>query len=723
MASSDLPGSAQRGAQLAAADGVALRVLGGLADAVRFHGMDAKSRSFVYRAKAGRLDISATDGVSACVGLHSYLREVCAAAVSWDTILPLALPALPDSEPVRKTARVHEGYYYNFCTFSYTTAYWDWPAWEREIDWMALHGITMPLSAVGFEAAVIHAYKRLGLPEDEIRAFLGGPGYLPFQYMGCVDSFAGPLPASWVRSHADLGRRILGRQRDLGMTPVVPAFAGNVPKMLAPGRATSRQWCGIESFFLDPADPLYRRAGAEIVRAHQELFGPVHHYAADPFIEMLPVSSDESYPELVARATVEGLRAADPGAIWVTQAWPFAFHSEYWTPRQVRRLLHAVPDGALLVLDLWGETDPQWSRLDGFCGRPWIWCALLNFGGRNDLIGNPQASVSRANEAVGSASPPIGIGLSMEGSHHNAAYFELVLDQIWNATEDLTEWVDDFAVQRYGRATERELTGAWRALAQTVYDPGKQVTGIRQWRSVMIGRPSLLEATDPGEVRRQVGESLWYDPAVLARAWQRMLETAEHEPALAAGPLGHDLVEVAASVMGRVADRHYLDAVEQAHRGDDVREAVDRFLGIFTDLDRLLATRTEFTLRSWEDQAAAWAANACERTLLLDNARRILTVWDHPASRQLDDYAARFWAGLVGGYYRDRWRLWSEGLAAAVAGDADRAERNLDEQLQATGQRFLDSGAEIVHAGLGDVIAESRRLFDRYGAYLATRLR
>ena len=59
-------------------------------------------------------------------------------------------------------------YYLNFCTFSYTTAYWDWDRWQREIDWMALHGVSMPLAAVGHEAVLARVYRELGLSEHEI---------------------------------------------------------------------------------------------------------------------------------------------------------------------------------------------------------------------------------------------------------------------------------------------------------------------------------------------------------------------------------------------------------------------------------------------------------------------------------------------------------------------------------------------------------------------------
>jgi alpha-N-acetylglucosaminidase len=43
-------------------------------------------------------------------------------------------------------------YYQNVCTVSYSFVWWDWARWEREIDWMALHAINLPLSFNAQEA-------------------------------------------------------------------------------------------------------------------------------------------------------------------------------------------------------------------------------------------------------------------------------------------------------------------------------------------------------------------------------------------------------------------------------------------------------------------------------------------------------------------------------------------------------------------------------------------
>lgn len=712
---SDKPDTGSGPAWRSALAALGQRVLGSASERITFTELGAATRSYQFVASDGRLAIAATDPISAAVALHHYLRACLGRSVGWDTPLPLDLTDLPESPATTATARVQVGYYLNFCAFSYTTAFWSWADWEREIDWMALHGVTMPLAVVGHEAALLRAYTDLGLDEAEVRAFLGGPGYLPFQFMGCVGDFAGPLPTSWIESHLKLGRQVLDRERELGMTPVLPGFAGNVPEALAPDTVTRRYWHDFPSYFLDPTDPLYLEVGAAIARAQQDLFGDHHQFASDPFIEMLPVDSDESYPARVGHATLAGRLRIDSEATWVLQAWPFSNDRDYWSDERVTRFLDATPAGRLLILDLWGEAKPQWERFPGFQGHPWVWCALLNFGGRTDMIGDLPTLARETNRAIHADIPPVGLGLTMEAIHNNPAFFELATDQIWNTVDNVEDWLTQYAQQRYGTRTAPDLVSAWRGLLATVYDCRGQVIGVGERRGALTAKPTYAQLGDLDQLRAGVAGALWYDPGTLIRAWEDLVVGAEQEPTLATGPLGHDLVDVASVVLARVADQLHLQVVEHLLDSPARDVAVENFLATFTDLDRLLTTRPEYTLASWEAAAASWATNPAEHDLYLDNARRIVTVWDDPHGRHLlEDYAARVWAGLTGGYYRARWKLWADGLeqsAETVPGEAD---AHLNSQLAEAADGFLRSGATVTNEHLGDVVAESRRLFDKY---------
>ena len=68
-------------------------------------------------------------------------------------------------------------YYQNTCTVSYSFAWWQWPRWEREIDWMAMNGINIPLAFTGQEAIWQRVYLGLGLNQEDLDEHVAGPAF------------------------------------------------------------------------------------------------------------------------------------------------------------------------------------------------------------------------------------------------------------------------------------------------------------------------------------------------------------------------------------------------------------------------------------------------------------------------------------------------------------------------------------------------------------------
>lgn len=680
------------------------RVTGG-GTALHLH-EDPGPRGFEVRADDNALQVTATDATAACAGLHRYLMDVHGTRVTWETSLPMKIDVAP-AGPIRGRARVGRFYYLNFCTFSYSTAYWGWDEWEREIDWMALHGVTMPLNLVGHEAVLALAYSRLGMSDEDIRSFLGGPAYLPWLYMGCLDSFAGPMPAGWLPRSIELGRRILERQRALGMTPVLPAFTGHVPLKLAPAGARTRLWQGMATTVVHPDVPLFRRLTTEIVAAQQELFGTDHLYAADPFIEMVPADTDgdADYPAEVAAAIVDGLRAADDEATWVLQSWPFSYQRDYWTTERVHRFLDDIPAGGVLVLDLWGEADPQWNRLDGYGGRPWLWNGLLNFGGRSEPVADLAATERNLEAALSAGRPPAGLGLTMEAVHNNPAFFELIADRAWRTGPDLDAWLREFGRQRYG-VTDSAAEEAWSLLGASVLDATALSIFPERFISITVSTPDY--ALDPA-VHDDVREALFYDPGDLVAAMAALLRVPESDAA------SDDLALAAIAMVLRIIDHRFSALLADATRtGQADPELAARFLTAFDDLDELAATRQAMRLSTWVEAARRCVSDEAGRRVLEEGARRIVTVWNTAENPLLDNYSARIWSGLVAGYHKRRWELWLRHLPQALVPDTRAAAQAvLDAELRALAETFIH--ASTPDRPGGDVRAVTRDVLARYG--------
>lgn len=185
---------------------------------------------FETKASGGVLTIQGSSGTALCRGFYDFLKTNRLGMVSWEN-KDIRWPAqLPDTAPRRIVSPFRNHYYFNVVTYGYTMPYWTWERWEKEIDWMALHGINMPLALVATEGIAVRVWKQLGLTEKEIEEFYTGPAHLPWQRMGNIVNHDGTLPASWHKEQIALQHRILHRMKSLGMSPICPAFSGFVPR-------------------------------------------------------------------------------------------------------------------------------------------------------------------------------------------------------------------------------------------------------------------------------------------------------------------------------------------------------------------------------------------------------------------------------------------------------------------------------------------------------------
>ena len=166
--------------------------------------------------------------------LNHYLKYYCLTNVSWYAADPIELPdTLPlVTNKINVESRVKNRFFLNYCTFGYTMPWWHWEDWERFIDWMALNGINLPLAITGQEAIWYNVWKDLGMSDEQIRSYFTGPAHLPWHRMSNLDYWQGSLPLSWLESQKELQIKIIQRERELNMRPVLPAFSGHVPKEL-----------------------------------------------------------------------------------------------------------------------------------------------------------------------------------------------------------------------------------------------------------------------------------------------------------------------------------------------------------------------------------------------------------------------------------------------------------------------------------------------------------
>ena len=668
---------------------------------------------FELESRREKVIIRGSTGVAMAAGWNWYLKYYAHCHVSlWGNNLNLPDPLPEIKEKVRRTSPYPYRYYLNFVAFSYSLAWYDWPQWERLIDWMALHGINMPLSVTGQEAIWYKVYRDLGFSDKQLADFFVGAGYLPFGWMGCIDGWAGPLSKSWMDTHLELQKKIIARERELGMTPVLQGFTGHVPatlKEVLPEAKIERlpSWYGFPpTHFLNPQDPLFVRVGKLFIEEQTRQFGSDHLYASDTFIEMPPPKNDPAFLAAMGKGVYEGMRAGDRQAVWVMQGWIFANAPQFWKAPQAKALFGAVPDDRLILLDLACENMPVWGKTEAFYGKPWIWNVIQDYGDTNNLHGGlPQIS-ENLHEALTSPQRGklVGIGLVNEGLGNNPVVNDFIGEMVWRTEVPvISDWVRKHVDGRYG-SCPAAADEAWQLLLATVY----RLQG--NTGTVICTRPVLEAGAWPPP----------YDNSQLAQAWQKLLSCADQLGNVDA--YRFDLVHVGRQVLANLAFQ-FRQEVAVAYQRKDRKafaETSARFLQLIRDIDELVATRKEFLLGKWLADAKRWATNDEERRLYEWNARNILTLWGLRDST-LHDYAGKQWSGMLTGFYLPRWRMLFERLDVTLAegkpfdvgpdvGAFDNAVRDWEVQWTHGQESYAASPC-------GDAVTVSRKFWEKYGKH------
>jgi len=672
---------------------------------------------FELESKHGKILLRGSNGVSVASAFYFYLKNYCHCNISWDGSnlrVSHPLPLVP--QRVHKVSPYKYRYYLNYCTFNYSMSWWGWKRWQWEIDWMAMHGINMPLALTGQNEIWYKVYRSLGFTAADLKGFFSGPAYFNWFWMGNLDGWDGPLPRDWMTSHVILQKQILARERSLGMTPVLPAFTGHVPPSFhiryPEAKLKKTNWgAGFADVnILDPSDPMFQLIGKKFIAEEIKTFGTDHLYSADTFNENVPPTSDSTFLDGVSKKVLSAMTAVDPDAIWVMQGWLFLNDSKYWKPTQIRALLNAVPDNRMIILDLWSETTPVWNKTDAYYGKPWIWCMLLNFGGNISLFGRMDQVAGGPAAALHDslAGKLTGIGLTPEGIGQNPVMYELMMANTWrDKAIDLNSWLKAYAWSRYGKK-DPLAEQAWGVLRNTVYRADRGEGGPE---SILTARPCFARNAN------WTYTHLSYRPQDLLPAWDDLMAASRNLGA--ADGFRYDLVDLTRQVLANYADT-LQQQFSQAYLNKDTmafHHYSHEFLALLDDMDRLLATRKEFLLGRWIDQAKSWGTTLAEKQLYEKNARDLVTLWGGKNS-PLHEYACKQWSGLIKGFYRPRWVKFFSYVDSCMSANAPVDVKSFDRRIRDWEWHWVNSHNRYPSAVRGDALAVSRELYHKYDPML-----
>jgi len=619
---------------------------------------------FSLQKKENKVLVTGNSQVALVRGVYDYIKNECDGIYSWsgaNISIPNELPNVN-----RKVESPYQfRYYFNVVTHGYTTAYWDWKRWENEIDWMSLHGINMPLIGGAHEAILDRVFQKLGLTNEERNQYFSGPAHFPWNRMGNLNGWDGPLPDSYFEKQVSLTHQMLNRFEDLGMTPIIHAFAGFVPegiKRVYPNAEVRKLgWGGglpLENngFILSPNSDLFIEIGTMYIEEWEKEFGKAEYYLADSFNEMdapLSENHEEALIELeeYGASVYQSIKAANPDATWVMQGWTFPYHKDengelFWTPERLGALVSKIPDDKLLILDMANEynhvfwkIDPSWKMYDGFFGKKWIYSFIPNMGGKVPLNGKLDVYASIPYDALNYENKKnlVGFGFAPEGIENNEIIYELLSDVAWTKERiDIDSWIKDYSIQRYG-AFPGAMKKAFELLNESVFGSFTDHP-MHRYQFRPYKNPEGVE--DHATVHRseKFGEAVGAFLSCSDQLKESRLYT-------------FDAIEMVVQYFGLIADQQlikFLDDIEK-----DPSASLDETIDLLLVMDKLLASHPNHNLQRWVDFSRTWGDNIEEKNYYESNAKRLLTTW---GGDPVNDYSGRVWSGLIRDYYVPRWQ-------------------------------------------------------------------
>ncbi len=647
-----------------AIDSLALRVTEGTSNGrIFFYGMEAEYDSFriVPDYDKQTITIYGNSPVSQAVGLNTYLKDVAKIHICWNNpsqALPEDIPLPTDNITGITTMPLR--YYLNYCTFSYSTAFWDKQRWMQEIDWMALHGINMPLAVTGTEKVWLNVLERLGYDSCEAKAFIAGPPYSAWWLMNNLEGWGGPVSDEWVERQYDLQRAILSRMKSFGMHPVLPGYSGMLPHDAATKLGVDVSdpglWCGFtRPAFISPDSHAFSRIADIYYDELTKLYGQYDFYSADPFHEGGNTSGVDMV--MAGQAILNAMRRANSNAKWVIQAW-----QENPNPQ----MIDSLPDHSAIILDLYAETHPQWGdsdsawyRKDGFGKHDWIYCMLLNFGGNVGLHGRIDKLTKGFRRAEKTSPHLYGIGATAEGIDNNPVMYELLFDLPWDISSRRgIPPLQRYITTRYALqdSIPTDILKAWRLLESTVCIAPAEYPGQGTVESIICARPSwdIKGASTWGNA------NLFY-PSDSTSLASNLLSQESGTHLKTSTNYIYDLADIKRQALSDKVYDLYKSIRESFFKGDirHAKSQSDSMLQIISEVDSLLYGIPGFSTEEWLRQAALASNDKEQKRRNVRNAARLITVWGDSAAANthgLKDYSHRLWHGITSELYYRRWK-------------------------------------------------------------------
>ncbi len=599
---------------------------------------------FSYEESEGKVLLKGDCALSLAVAYFHFMRDCCGGYFTAEHSLAYGEFVLPSE---RKEGKIKGKYrtYFEYTSFSCASCWWNWERWEKEIDFMAMNGINMPLTVVGTEAVWLKTMLDLGMHENLALAGLSGPSFWGWQLSDCFDGYLPQATKESVDRRLELGRKIADRERELGMTPVMQGFTGYIFRNFIQGKVRARmkkaeEWCLFPSQYqISVRDRTFHKIGSIFYKNQALLLGEAKYFFADPFGAHAPAKNDSGFIAGLGTAVYQLVSAQSENSVWLV-------HSSGVTPAMFR----GIPKDRVIIVDDSNKCfDESFEGFEMIVGTRFNNCDVTAVHGDISAVAG-----ARYNELRQKNSAICGIGSFSDGAYSNEAFRQYAL-ACMSGDVDVDAWLEKYVSNRYCTDSEAAFE-AMKLLRSSCWMSGQP---SREHGSAICTRPTtLLRHTSIGDR----GNDIEYNIADVFTAACKLLEangnTYEYELDLC------DVLRQSLSDLANVVCKKALDGYKEK----DVQafeENTNLFLGIIEDIDRLMLTKKEFSLPHYLSLARDAGGTDAEKQNYEINVLSQVSIFGPVKDTVMYDCCWKEWGGMLSSLYALRWRALFEILAAS----------------------------------------------------------
>ena len=594
---------------------------------------DEFDRYEVY-AEDGKIVLAGNSNLSLAMAYYRYLSDFCGVIITngdYDisTLGTSPLPTEKITYTVKQKIRARTSYEF----FALEGNYWGFDRWEKEIDFMAMHGINTPFQPVGFDGVLFKVLSDFGLDEKLCLEFSSGPAFIMRQLTGNVAGFNAINSVDYLERKIYIGKMITEREKHLGMSPVFPAALPSVPfslrkRYIKMDIFKAPLWYNLPPiFYIKPENAFFEIFNDRFLKKQREFLGETKTYFFEPLYDVNQKGYN-SYLSAIGLSISRVLNEFDPDAVCYTHA--SAINPDFFKE---------IEGNKFIFIDDMGGT-PMLS------GKRYVTAVKGNVYGRTALYGDIN-KLCKCPFAEDKNS--LGTALEFDTFRENPLLCAAALKTATaNEAFDCDSFAADYAKRRY---KTDEYTAQIIKLKNLCYQTD-EVPG-----SIICARPtSKISHTAP------------YDTLEKKYSFSELFDTAKtmlESPAKKNDAVRADIQSLLRQALSDLAYPVYLKATEFFYSKNvgNFEQASNLFLEICEDIDRLLKTREDTNFSTKYEEAHSLGENKEEREQIDINYLLLHTIWGPFDHTILYDTAWAEWGGLVKDYYAQRWFMYFRSLA------------------------------------------------------------